>query len=228
MADPDREQPDDPLWLKVAFKELRDNVMEKPGAGDNPRIVKYLKTTNIGRELAKNDETAWCAAFINFCIEEAGLTGTKNASARSWLNFGKPIEKPVRGCIVVFERPPNPQQGHVGFYLAGSPPQIKILSGNTGPQSNAVMIGNHPKPVLGFRLPEGGLSMADVDDILKKLDNMSRLIRVGDQVGGGDPHDFSSLEGVAKKVDAAQADIRWLKAAMKKIAATSGTTLPPD
>jgi hypothetical protein len=73
-----------------------------------------------------------------------------------------------------------------------------------------------------------GLSMADVDDILKKLDNMSRLIRVGDQVGGGDPHDFSSLEGVAKKVDAAHDDINWLKAAMKKIAAKTGTTLPPD
>jgi hypothetical protein len=75
----------------------------------------------------------------------------------------------------------------------------------------------------------GGLSMADVDDIMKRLDDMSRLIRVGDRPFGAlDTHDFSSLEGVAKKVDAARADINWLKAAMKKIAATTGTTLPPD
>jgi hypothetical protein len=82
---------------------------------------------------------------------------------------------------------------------------------------------------LGVAPAPGGLSMADVKDILEKLDDMSQLIRVGDRPGGAlDTHDFSSLEGVAKKVDAARADINWLKAAMKKIAATTGTTLPPD
>jgi hypothetical protein len=43
--------------------------------------------------------------------------------------------------------------------------------------------------------------MADVQTILDKLDGMSRLIRVGDRVGGGtDPHDYSSLEGIARQV----------------------------
>jgi uncharacterized protein (TIGR02594 family) len=181
MADPDREQPDDPPWLKVAFKEFRDNVMEKAGPGDNPRIVKYLKTTNIGRQDAENDETAWCSAFINFCIEEGGLTGTKNALARSWLDFGKKIDKPVRGCIAVFERGGSgSSQGHVGFYLSGAAPQINILSGNTGPNSNAVTVAVHSKPLLGFRLPEGGLSMADVKDILEAIDSRFRLTVEGD------------------------------------------------
>jgi uncharacterized protein (TIGR02594 family) len=213
MADPDREQPDDPLWLKVAFKELRDNVMEKPGAGDNPRIVKYLKTTNIGRESAKNDETPWCGAFISFCIEEAGLTGTKSALARDWLNFGKKIDKPVRGCIVVFERgEPGSNQGHVGFYLSGSAPQIKILSGNTGPQSNAVTIGNHPKPVLGFRLPEGGLSMADVKDILDAIDSRFRLTVEGDATHLNNLKSIRDrVVDLQKAVDALAKDVKTLK-----------------
>jgi hypothetical protein len=74
----------------------------------------------------------------------------------------------------------------------------------------------------------GGLSMADVDDIMKKLDNMSRLIRVGDEAGEFDSHDFASLEGVTMRVDAARKDINWLKASVKAIAAKTGATLPPD
>jgi uncharacterized protein (TIGR02594 family) len=212
MADPDREQPDDPRWLKIAFKELRDNVMEKPGTGDDPRIVKYLKTTNIGKPANENDETFWCSAFISFCIEEAGLTGTKSALARSWLNFGKKIDKPVRGCIVVFERPPDPNQGHVGFYLAGSPPQVMILSGNVGPQSNAVRIDNHPRPVLGFRLPEGGLSMADVKDILDAIDGRFRLMVEGDATHLNNLKSIRDrVVDLQKAVDALAKDVKTLK-----------------
>ena len=66
--------------------------------------------------------------------------------------------------------------------------------------------------------------MADVDDILKKLETL----RVGNKSGEFDAADFASLEGVAMKVDAARHDINWLKASVKAIAAKTGATLPPD
>ena len=69
----------------------------------------------------------------------------------------------------------------------------------------------------------GGFSMADIDVILKKLE----LIRVGDESGSFNAHDFASLEGVAKKVDAARDDIDWLKRAVKAIATATGAALPP-
>jgi hypothetical protein len=62
-----------------------------------------------------------------------------------------------------------------------------------------------------FLHPEEELSMADVQTILDKLDDMSRLIRVGDRVGGGtDPHDYSSLEGIARQVAALDGLVRQL------------------
>ena len=69
------------------------------------------------------------------------------------------------------------------------------------------------------------LSMADVNDILAKLE----LLRVGEKrdPAKADPHDFASLEGVARKVDDARGDISWLKAAVKAIAQKTGATLPP-
>jgi hypothetical protein len=70
----------------------------------------------------------------------------------------------------------------------------------------------------------GGFSMADVDAILDKLE----LMRVGDASGVFNAHDFASLEGVAKKVDAARDDIEWLKKAVKAIATATHATLPPE
>jgi hypothetical protein len=70
----------------------------------------------------------------------------------------------------------------------------------------------------------GGLSMADIEVILRKLE----LLRVGDESGVFNAHDFASLEGVAKKVDAARDDIDWLKRAVRSIAAATGATLPPQ
>jgi hypothetical protein len=70
----------------------------------------------------------------------------------------------------------------------------------------------------------GGFSMADVDVILDKLE----VMRVGDASGVFNAHDFASLEGVAKKVDAARDDIEWLKKAVKAIATATHATLPPE
>jgi hypothetical protein len=70
----------------------------------------------------------------------------------------------------------------------------------------------------------GGFSMADVDVILDKLE----VMRVGDASGVFNAHDFASLEGVAKKVDAARDDIEWLKKAVKVIATATHATLPPE
>jgi hypothetical protein len=70
----------------------------------------------------------------------------------------------------------------------------------------------------------GGFSMADIEVILRKLE----LMRVGDESGTFNAHDFASLEGVAKKVDAARDDIDWLKRAVRAIATATGAALPPQ
>jgi hypothetical protein len=52
-----------------------------------------------------------------------------------------------------------------------------------------------------FLHPEEELTMAARDEILEAIQNMSRLIRVGDRTGGPtDTHDFSSLEGIGRQL----------------------------
>jgi uncharacterized protein (TIGR02594 family) len=99
-----------------------------------------------------DDETAWCAAFVNSVLERAGYNGSKSLAARSFLTWGKEVTKPYPGCIVVFWRvSPRSWQGHTAFYVGETKTHVKVLGGN---QSNAVNITEYPKSqVLGYRKP---------------------------------------------------------------------------
>jgi uncharacterized protein (TIGR02594 family) len=119
-------------WMAIA--EGEKGVSEVPGMGNNPRVVEYLgATSGLGSATQSRDETPWCSAFVNWCLAQAGIPGTKSAIARSWLDWGQPIETPRLGCIVFFSR--DVKYGHVGFYLGETGTEIKVLGGN---QQNAV------------------------------------------------------------------------------------------
>lgn len=134
-------------WYSIAQGEI--GVKEVAGSGDNPRILEYLRSTNLAAPMASHDETPWCSAFANWCVEKSGFAGTDSAWARSWLNWGKSTESPEAGCIVVFSR--EESSGHVGFYVSENPTSIHILGGN---MSNQVGEDDYPRSrLLGFRVP---------------------------------------------------------------------------
>ena len=135
--------PDIPAWLKIAVNEL--GIREFHGSEDNPRIVTYMKTTRLENVIEGSAEAAdldfdiaWCSAFANFCMNEAGYEGPANAHyARSWLswNGGQPIDNPRLGCITVFRRADDPENevlGHVGFFVRSETNSIYVLGGNQG------------------------------------------------------------------------------------------------
>ncbi len=142
-------RPEEFPWMPIALAE--EGIKEFPGNDDNPRIIEYLKSTNLRAPYNSRDETPWCSAFANWCIERAGYEGTDSAWARSWASWGKNLPTPRRGCIVVFTRPPNPAEGHVGFYFGETSTQIKVLGGN---QSDAVNVKGYAKSrLIGYRIP---------------------------------------------------------------------------
>jgi uncharacterized protein (TIGR02594 family) len=136
-------------WFDIAKNEL--GICEKAGSDDSPRVVEYLRSTSLGAAMASNDETPWCSAFVNFCVEQAGFAGTDSAMARSWLKWGRKTDKPVTGCIAVFARG-NPPSGHVAFYVSETNDEIKVLGGNQG---NKVCYAHYPKNrLLEYRIPK--------------------------------------------------------------------------
>lgn len=136
--------------VRDRFEEERDGVKRKPGAGDNPRIVQYLKSTDLGKPANRNDETAWCSAFVNWCVEQSDHDGTNSAAARSWMHWGKGTKRPTKGAIVVLWRGSKTgTQGHVGFYVRSVNSRIELLGGNQG---DRVSLQQFPKNrLLGYR-----------------------------------------------------------------------------
>lgn len=128
--------------LEIAFKYY--GLKEIQGEQDNPIIVNFFK--EIGHSWVKDDETAWCSAFINYVALKAGFERSGKLNARSWLNVGKKVDKPELGDIVVFWREDvNSWKGHVGLYINHDDKYIYCLGGN---QSNQVNITAYPKERL--------------------------------------------------------------------------------
>ena len=136
-------------WLDVALEEEARGVTEIPGAEANPRIVEYHAHTLLK---ATSDEVPWCAAFVGFCLDRAGVKSTASAAARSYCNWGVPaVQK--RGAIVVFSRGDNAVSGHVGFLLeAITGGGLVVLGGN---QADKVCRRTFPRSmVVACRWPK--------------------------------------------------------------------------
>lgn len=136
-----------PKWMEIAKAELGESEIK--GARHNPRIVDYHQAT---KGKYKDDETAWCASFVNWCLREAGVPGTNSAWARDWLNWGRKLDQPQFGCICVVERNGAGGDSHVFFWFGEADGKILALGGN---QSDSVSISRYPKSkVLGYRWPK--------------------------------------------------------------------------
>jgi conserved hypothetical protein TIGR02594 len=138
-----------PIWLQHAEREI--GVTEIPGEVHEDRILQYHKCTSLK---ATDDETPWCSAFVNWCMERAGIKGTNSAAARSWLDWGQVLDTPREGCIAIFKRG-KPPSGHVTFYVGPSPDPtyINCLGGNQG---DMVKCSRYAiADILGYRWPKG-------------------------------------------------------------------------
>lgn len=154
--------------LQIAVAELGQK--EISGPEHNPTIINYAK--EAGFSWVNDDETPWCSIFVNWVANKAGLKGSNEANARSWLLTGLNVDMtPEPGDIVIFWRgSPDSWLGHVGIFFGFSidGERVYCLGGNQGNQVSvsAFSIDN----VLGFRrLTASGMTNLP-DAVLKKDD----------------------------------------------------------
>lgn len=151
---------------------LHLGLREIPGPEDHPEIMAMYD--RVGHPWVEHDEVAWCAAFVGSCLEQAELRSTRSLTARSYLNWGVPVDlsEARAGDIAVFRRGSSSWQGHVAFFVKASADDIKVLGGN---QADAVSIARFPRQkLLGIRragdiAPSVGLSLAQVQTRLQEL-----------------------------------------------------------
>lgn len=111
-------------------------TLEKPGAANNPTIIAWAK--EVGGAVAdvyKADSIPWCGLFMAVVAKRSTWEPPRNPLwALSWSAFGKPVDVPMLGDVLVFTRNGG---GHVGIYVGEDATAYHVLGGN---QSDAVTI----------------------------------------------------------------------------------------
>lgn len=119
-------------------EHLADYCSEWPVRA-NPLIVSFFDATTLRKPAG--DQTAWCAAFVNWCIKNSvvgkldseQLAGTESAASASFREWGTETAKPEYGDLVVFQHKSSGGKGHVGFYVRHDDTGIYVLGGNQMP-----------------------------------------------------------------------------------------------
>lgn len=122
---------------------------ESPGLADNPVIMEMY--ASVGQTHVEHDSVAWCAAFVGHCLEKAGIRSTRKLTARSYLDWGIPIEvqDAQQGDIGIIPRGTSSWQGHVFFIDRIEGKWVWGLGGN---QDDAVNVKRYPvAKLLGVR-----------------------------------------------------------------------------
>ena len=104
---------------------------------DNGKLRAWLKSD--GSTVGDPAKIAWCGDFVETCIALT-LPGeplpANPYGARQWAKFGRKLETPAYGAILVFWRGSKAGwEGHVGFYAGEHGGNLHVLGGN---QSNAI------------------------------------------------------------------------------------------
>ena len=145
---------------------------EGPGPADNPVIMEMY--ASVGHDWVEHDSVAWCAAFVGHCLERAGIRSTRKLTARSYLDWGVPVDvvDAEPGDIGVIPRGSSSWQGHVFFIDRIEGQWVWGLGGN---QNDAVNVKRYPvSKLLGVRragsvAPVVTLSVEAVQQRLKDL-----------------------------------------------------------
>lgn len=132
-------------WLTVAFEEAGQR--RYLNGGGNPRILTYLHSIPDTENKTEADD--WASAFLEWSLNQVGITGPKNMAPRAWLNWGVPLSEGREGCIVILSFRGGDE--HVGFLLAQDKDYVVVFAGNT---VDAVGIRRYRKSdVLAYRWP---------------------------------------------------------------------------
>ncbi len=144
-------------WMKVAIAE---HGVHELSLGNTARIIEYHASTSLR---ATTDEVPWCASFVNWCLAQAGLKGTRSARAASFADWGTQIDPPRFGCIMQIYRARRGQDAatgsssgnHVGFLVGQSASHIELLGGNQGNRVKLSRFSLASYTVRASRWPKG-------------------------------------------------------------------------
>jgi uncharacterized protein (TIGR02594 family) len=114
-------------WMDIAIAEIgQTELIYDPKDPTkkiiNPRVQKYFTDGGFSGDPLT---TAWCAIFVNYCLNNAGIKGNGSWTASDFNDWGVEVDHPCFGAIAVYSH-------HVGFVIGTKGRNIWLLGGNQG------------------------------------------------------------------------------------------------
>jgi len=101
----------------AAIYKSQLGVKEKTGNNDGKDVEKYLKSVGLGKGFA------WCAAFVHWCLIEAGVKNTITAwsptahNKKNIVYFNNKFKKPAQQAdVITLYYSSKGRIGHTGFF----------------------------------------------------------------------------------------------------------------
>lgn len=140
-------QPNDPPHLKAAFSRLGISEV------DDAHLVLAMFAAAGHPEIKNASTTPWCAAFVRWCLIQAGIDARGSLMARSLATFGRGLprnELIPRGAIAIWPRG-APPSGHTDFVLHDDGTYVTCIDGNVG--DHVTITHRRKSEALCYRMP---------------------------------------------------------------------------
>lgn len=135
-------------WMSTAYSTI--GIKETPGRKDTAKIMEWAKMLELTKDYSA-DSIPWCGLYVAYVVAMVGCEPVKNPLwALNWKKFGKGLDQPAFGCIVVFVRKGG---GHVGFYVGEDAYNYMILGGNQTDEVNITRVAKNR--AVAYRWPPG-------------------------------------------------------------------------
>jgi uncharacterized protein (TIGR02594 family) len=127
-------------------------IVEDVGDANDPQIMAWAKENAKTVKGYNADSIPWCGLFAATVVNRAGFGDQIPENplwALNWLKFGRAIDNPALGDVLVFRRLGG---GHVGFYVGESADKYFVLGGNQGDKVSIITLPKaFKKEGVGFR-----------------------------------------------------------------------------
>lgn len=145
----------EPLWLSDARGQL--GLHETAGPLSTPELEALWRSLPGGAwywEHFGGDDSKlpWCGAFLAWIMRRQSIgIPQRYASAIEWLRWGRKIDAPAVGCVVVFKRPGG---AHVALVIGRREDGwLYCLGGNQ--KDSVCILAFDPERAEGYRWPLG-------------------------------------------------------------------------
>ncbi|MGV8136503.1 MAG: CHAP domain-containing protein [Mangrovibacterium sp.] len=118
----------------IRVAESQVGVLEKTGKNDGAQVEKYLKSVGLGKGYA------WCAAFVTWCHDSAGIDNPSSAWSPDWFRSNV-VYQSQKKTVVPFTSQPGQVFGlyfetkrrvaHVGMITGEDRLHYTTIEGNT-------------------------------------------------------------------------------------------------